>query len=92
MIDLGSIAGLHAHDHQLHAYCARCDRWVMLDLAGMIRSGHGERRLPLRVKCGECGATGQVQVRPPMPAWTNSNGWIQVDAHSSAAPRPPRVP
>ena len=25
LIDLGSIAGLHAHDHQLAAYCPRCD-------------------------------------------------------------------
>ena len=25
MIDLGSIAGLHARDHQLAAYCPRCD-------------------------------------------------------------------
>jgi hypothetical protein len=27
MIDLGSIAGLHSRNHQLHAYCPRCDRW-----------------------------------------------------------------
>jgi hypothetical protein len=23
MIDFGGIAGLHAHDHELHAYCPR---------------------------------------------------------------------
>jgi hypothetical protein len=27
MIDLGTIAGLHAHDHELHAYCLTCNRW-----------------------------------------------------------------
>jgi len=25
MIDIGSIAGLHEHDHQLATYCPRCD-------------------------------------------------------------------
>jgi hypothetical protein len=41
MIDLGSIAGLLEHDHELHAYCARCDRWQTLDLEGMVRTGKG---------------------------------------------------
>jgi hypothetical protein len=27
MIDIGSIAGLHEHDHQLATYCPRCDAW-----------------------------------------------------------------
>jgi len=78
MIDLGSIAGLHAHDHQLYCYCVRCDRWLVLDLAAMIHAGQGERRLPIRVRCQDCGEPGQLQVRPPTPTWTNSNGWIQV--------------
>ena len=33
MIDLGTLAGLHAHDHQLAAYCPRCDAWRVLPLA-----------------------------------------------------------
>jgi len=41
MIDLGSIAGLHAHNHQLHAYCARCDRWTVLSVAAMIAASQG---------------------------------------------------
>jgi hypothetical protein len=80
MIDLGSIAGLHAHDHQLHAHCAPCDRWSILDLEAMVRRGQGGRRLPIRVCCSKCGAPGDLQVRPPMPQWTNTSGWI-------AAPR-----
>jgi hypothetical protein len=44
MIDLGSIAGLHGRQHELHAYCATCDRWSVLDLARMGRDGHGEHR------------------------------------------------
>lgn len=51
MIDFGSIAGLYEHEHELHAYCETCDRWAVLDLAAMIRAGHGERRLPIRVRC-----------------------------------------
>jgi hypothetical protein len=81
MIDLGSVAGLHARDHQLHCYCVRCDRWVVLDLAAMVRAGQGERRLPLTVRCRDCGDHGQLQVRPPMPTWINSNGWIQISTN-----------
>jgi hypothetical protein len=47
----------------------------VLDLAAMVRSGHGDRRLPLSVRCRDCGEPGQLQVRPPMPAWANTNGW-----------------
>jgi hypothetical protein len=26
--------------------------------------------------CWVCGEPGQLQVRAPMPTWTNANGWI----------------
>jgi len=82
MIDLGSIAGLHAHDHELHAYCTRCDRWVVLDLAAMVRDGHGERRLPITVRCRHCGEVGRLQVRPPVPTRVGTVGWVMpVAAH-----------
>jgi len=32
VIGLGIIAGLHAYDHQLAAYCPRCDAWRVLPL------------------------------------------------------------
>jgi len=76
MIDLGTLAGLQSHAHELHAYCTTCDRWSVLDLKRMVRDGHGERRLPIRVRCRACGEPGQLQVRAPMPTWTNANGWI----------------
>jgi hypothetical protein len=75
MIDLDTLAGLHAHDHELHAYCATCARWSVLPLAQMIAAGMGQRRLPLRVRCLLCEAVGQLQIRPPMPA-RSSTGWI----------------
>lgn len=75
MIDLGSIAGLHARGHQLHAYCCRCDRWREVDLEAMVQQGKGERRLPLRVRCLGCGELGAIQVRPPSPART-AGGWM----------------
>jgi hypothetical protein len=28
MIDIGTLAGLHAHDHPLAAYCPRCDAGI----------------------------------------------------------------
>jgi hypothetical protein len=75
MIDLGTIAGLHARQHELHAYCRHCDRWRTLDLPRMVAGGLGSKRLPLRVRCQVCGEAGQLQVRPPMPARASS-GWI----------------
>jgi len=76
MIDLGTLAGLHERQHELRAYCVTCDRWSVLDLERMVRGGHGERRLPIRVRCRACGEPGQLQVRAPMPRWTNANGWM----------------
>jgi len=78
MIDLGMIAGLHEHDHELHAFCVRCDRWSAIDLEAMVQAGQGERRLPITVRCRDCGDVGQLQVRPPMPRWTNTGGWIST--------------
>jgi hypothetical protein len=41
LIDLGSVRGLLEHDHELRAYCPRCDRWAELDLGAMVRAGRG---------------------------------------------------
>lgn len=75
MIDLGNVAGLHEHEHELHAYCWRCDRWRVIDLGRMVREGKGAMRLPLRMRCRDCGEIGQLQVRPPMPT-RSSMGWM----------------
>jgi len=77
VIDLGSIAGLHEHDHNLAAYCPRCDRWALLDLTAMIDAGHGERRLPITVRCQVCGELGRLQVRPPVPS-RGPGGWMEL--------------
>ena len=42
VIDLGSIAGLHEHGHQLACHRVRCDRWALLHLAAMIDAVYGE--------------------------------------------------
>jgi hypothetical protein len=47
MIDLGTLAGLLEHEHQLAAYCRRCSRWRVLPLAELGAAGHGSRRFPL---------------------------------------------
>jgi DNA-directed RNA polymerase subunit RPC12/RpoP len=82
MIDLGSIAGLRDHDHELHGYCARCERWNRINLDWLVQIGQGEQRLPIRVRCRMCGERGMVQVRSPMPVWGNQNGWIMPRQHS----------
>jgi hypothetical protein len=79
MIDLGNIAGLHAHDHQVAAYCPRCDVWRVLPLGEWVRQDKGSPRLPLRARYQDCGEVRQLQVRPPMPPWTNTNGWIHLN-------------
>jgi hypothetical protein len=76
MIDLGTLAGLRRHQHQLACYCPRCDRWALLDLAAMIDAGHGERRLPISVRCESCDEVGRLQVRPPVPT-RGPGGWAE---------------
>jgi hypothetical protein len=75
VIDLSTIEGLHRRQHELHAYCVRCDRWSRLDLASLIDHGKGSQRLPLTVRCRMCDEVGQLQVRPPMPT-RSMCGWI----------------
>jgi ribosomal protein L37E len=74
VIDLGTLSGLHAHNHELHAYCVRCERWHVLDLHKLVEAGWGARRLPLNLRCRRCGDRGQLQVRPPMPSH-QATGW-----------------
>ncbi len=76
MIDLGTIAGLHERQHEVHAYCVRCARWRVLNLQRLIAIGKGEVRLPLRVRCLRCRALGRVQIRPPMPRHSTASGWV----------------
>jgi hypothetical protein len=78
MVDLGTLGGLLKHGHSLACYCARCDRWVVLDLATMVADGHGERGLPIRVRCRACGEVGHVFVRPPVPTLGGSVGWVTL--------------
>jgi len=75
MIDLGTIAGLHENRHELHAFCHGCRHWSVLGLPAMIEAGQGSRRLPITVRCGQCGEVGELQVRPPMPR-CESAGWV----------------
>ena len=67
MINLGTLAGLLEHHHRLDAYCPRCGRWAELDLAAMVAAGDGERRLPIKVRCRNCGQVARLQVRTPVP-------------------------
>ena len=76
MIDLGSLAGLHRHQHELHAYCPSCARWREIPLAELVAAGLGERRLPLKVRCRVCGKLGRLQVRPPSPT-RGPGGWME---------------
>jgi uncharacterized Zn finger protein len=76
MIDLGTLGGLLEHRHRLDAYCPRCDRWGDLPLAELVAAGHGSRRLPIAVRCQDCGEVGRLQVRPPVPT-RSDGGWME---------------
>lgn len=79
MFDLATIAGLLEHDHQLAAYCPRCERWRVLPLAHLVANGKGSLQLPLKVRCLECGGPGRLQVRPPVPTIDpRRGGWMEL--------------
>ena len=80
MIELGTLAGLLEHRHEIAAYCPRCDRWRVLPLAELVAQGHGARRLPFTVRCRDCGAPGRLQVRPRVRSRFGSVGWVQPTA------------
>jgi hypothetical protein len=61
MIDLGTLGGLLEHRHRLDAYCPRCDRWRTLPLAELVAAGHGARRLPVPLRCRDCGSPNKLQ-------------------------------
>jgi hypothetical protein len=79
MIDLSTLAGLLEHDHKLVAYCGRCGRWAALPLATLVAQGKGTLRLPIKVRCRDCGERGTLQVQPPVPT-RGSGGWGEVPA------------
>ena len=69
-ITLDTLAHLLEANHGLSAWCPECRRWADLDLARLVREGHGERLLKgFKPRCRACGGPGQVQVRPPTPSW-----------------------
>ena len=76
MIDLGTIAGLFDHDHDLRAHRPRCDRWAALPLAELVRQGKGSLRLAIAVKCTQGGEVGRLLIRPPIPVHPRANGWM----------------
>jgi hypothetical protein len=39
LVVLDTFRTLREHDHKLAAYCARCERWVVLDLERLIAEG-----------------------------------------------------
>lgn len=78
MIDLGTLFGLLEHDQSLAAYCPKCCRRSVLPLADLVAQGKGSLRLPIKVRCRDCGGVGTLQVRPPVPDWTNANGWTNA--------------
>lgn len=91
MIDLSTLSGLLEHDHSLGAYFPKGSRWSVLPLANLVRHGKGSLRLPIRVRCRDGGSVGQLQVRPPMPTWSNAIGWIELSSNRNPGAGPGSV-
>ena len=69
-VTLESLESIHACLHRVVACCAKCGRWVELDLARLIRLGHGLRTLAtMTPRCLRCRTRGTVQLHPPTPKW-----------------------
>jgi hypothetical protein len=57
MIDVGTIAGLHEHGHQLAAFCPHCDAWRVVPLGEWVSQGRGSKpgwfTLTRESRCGD---------------------------------------
>ena len=71
-----TIAACLRHRHGLSAFCVKCRRWADLDLERLVDHGYGGLVLArFRPTCRKCGSRGEVQVRPPTPAWGGYHEW-----------------
>jgi hypothetical protein len=69
-INIASAAQFARYHHKAGVYCPQCQRWADLKLHELVMRGLGDRPLvSLPLRCRECGAPGELQVRPPAPAW-----------------------
>ena len=66
-IRLDTFGALNDRQHQMAAYCSRCQRWAVLDLPQLIAEGRGDYKfVGHQPRCGECGEPGEWQLRPPV--------------------------
>jgi hypothetical protein len=66
-IRLDTLRAVHERNHKLAAYCSRCQRWAVLDLAKLIEQGRGGYAFVGRKPCcRDCGERGEWQLRPPV--------------------------
>ena len=76
---LHTVAGLLARNHTLQLYCLRCDHWRKAPLEHFAAQGFGDRPIAtLRLRCSDCGAVPERQLRPPKSPPAIGTGWIQL--------------
>jgi hypothetical protein len=60
---IDTLRAVHERDGSIVAHCRPCGRHVWLNLAELIASGAGERRIVgLRLKCSACGQRGTMSI------------------------------
>lgn len=68
MLRIDTAREFRRHGYRLAAWCPICRRWADIDLEWLELIGHGDRPLSrLTHHCIDCGARGELQVRPPAP-------------------------
>jgi len=83
-VELRTVADLLDRDHTLGLYCQHCDRWATAPLAKLAARGKGDTPFArFRFRCVACGATGRMQLRPPVLLPATGNGWVQVSQPST---------
>ncbi len=69
-INIATAAQFIRYDHKAGVYCPQCRRWADLKLHELVMRRLGDRALAtLPLRCRDCGARGELQVRPPAPQW-----------------------
>jgi len=64
MISVGTMEGLHSHNHTLALYCLSCDRWGKANLHRLIQIGQGDKPLT--------GADSGAEILPDIWLWAYS--------------------
>jgi hypothetical protein len=87
-VNIVTLEDCRRYQHRVSVFCPKCRHWAELDVGRLCARGRGTRPLAsLGARCRTCGGRGEVQVKPPSPAWT---GYHQMQACTERTGTPGR--